>query len=478
MINCNPETVSTDYDTSDKLYFEPLTHEDVFSIFEKENQNGEVIGAIVQLGGQTPLKIASSLEKAGLKILGTTVDAIDLAEDREKFKELLQTLELNQPLNGVADNKDEAIKIADEIGFPIVIRPSYVIGGRAMEIVHNHNQLQKYINDAVRVSGNNPVLIDSFLKNALEVDVDALSDGSETYIAGIMEHIEEAGIHSGDSACALPPQTLSKEVINEIVIQTKKLAKSLNVIGFINIQFAIQNNNIFILEVNPRGSRTIPFVAKSIGIPLAKIASKIMVGKKLSYFNLTEPKTSHIAVKEAVFPFARFPGTDVILGPEMKSTGEVMGIGSTFGEAFAKSQLGANVCLPKEGEVFISVKDDDKQKIIPIAKKLVDLGFTICATSGSAETLNNNKIKAKYIKKVVEGRPNIVDAMLSNDIQLVINTSEGVTSIKDSFSLRQTALLNKIPYYTTLQGANAASLAIKSIIDKSINVKSIQSYFE
>ena len=347
-----------------------------------------------------------------------------------------------------------------------------------MEIVHNHDQLQQYINDAVRVSGNNPVLIDSFLKNALEVDVDALSDGTDTYIAGIMEHIEEAGIHSGDSACALPPQTLSKEIIDEIVIQTKKLAKSLNVIGFINIQFAIQNKNIFILEVNPRGSRTIPFVAKSIGIPLAKIASKIMVGEKLSNFNLTESKTSHIAVKEAVFPFARFPGTDVILGPEMKSTGEVMGIGSTFGEAFAKSQLGANVNLPKKGEVFISVKDDDKQKIIPIAKKLVDLGFTICATSGSAETLNKNKIKAKYIKKVVEGRPNIVDAMLSNDIQLVINTSEGVTSIKDSFSLRQTALLNKIPYYTTLQGANAASLAIKSIIDKSINVKSIQSYFE
>ena len=339
-------------------------------------------------------------------------------------------------------------------------------------------RLNYEINEAVRVSGNNPVLIDSFLKNALEVDVDALSDGTDTYIAGIMEHIEEAGIHSGDSACALPPQTLSKEIIDEIVIQTKKLAKSLNVIGFINIQFAIQNKNIFILEVNPRGSRTIPFVAKSIGIPLAKIASKIMVGKKLSHFNLTEPKTSHIAVKEAVFPFARFPGTDVILGPEMKSTGEVMGIGSTFGEAFAKSQLGANVNLPKKGEVFISVKDDDKQKIIPIAKKLVDLGFTICATSGSAETLNKNKIKAKYIKKVVEGRPNIVDAMLSNDIQLVINTSEGVTSIKDSFSLRQTALLNKIPYYTTLQGANAASLAIKSIIDKSINVKSIQSYFE
>ena len=478
MINCNPETVSTDYDTSDKLYFEPLTHEDVLSIIEKENKNGKVIGAIVQLGGQTPLKISSGLEKAGIKILGTSVKAIDLAEDRKSFKELLQTLELNQPLNDVASSKNEAIEIANKIGFPVVIRPSYVLGGRAMEIVYNNDQLRIYINDAVKVSGNNPVLIDSFLKNAIEVDVDAISDGEETFIAGIMEHIEEAGIHSGDSACALPPQTLDKLIINEIILQTKKLAKGLKVIGFINIQFAIQSNKIFILEVNPRGSRTIPFVAKSTGIPLVKIASQIMTGKKLSEFKLTQNKMKHISVKEAVFPFARFPGTDVILGPEMKSTGEVMGIGSTFGEAFAKSQLGANINLPLIGQVFISIKDDDKKNIVAIAKDFENLGFKICATSGTAKKLNDNNVDTKYIKKVIEGRPNAVDSMLSKEIQLVINTAEGTNSIKDSFSLRQTALINKIPYYTTLQGAKAAALAIKSIKSKHLKIKSLQSYFE
>jgi len=478
MINCNPETVSTDYDTSDKLYFEPLTHEDVLSIIKKEEQNGEVLGVIVQLGGQTPLKIAASLEEAGVNILGTSVDAIDLAEDRKRFKELLQTLNLNQPSNGIASNNSEAVKIATDIGFPIVIRPSYVLGGRAMEIVHNHNQLQKYINEAVKVSGNNPVLIDSFLRNAIEVDVDAISDGDNTYIAGIMEHIEEAGIHSGDSACALPPQTLNKNIIDKIITQTTILAKALNVIGLMNIQFAIQENKIFILEVNPRGSRTIPFVAKATGVPLAKIASQIMIGKKLSDFNIQNHNISHISVKEAVFPFARFPGTDVILGPEMKSTGEVMGIGSTFGEAFAKSQLGASIELPIKGQVFISIKDDDKNKIIPVAQKLFNLGFKICATSGTAKILNDNEIETNYIKKVIEGRPNAVDAMLSGEIQLVINTVEGSNSIKDSFSLRQTALLNKIPYYTTLQGANAATLAIKVIKEEVLTVKSIQSYFE
>ena len=478
MINCNPETVSTDYDTSDKLYFEPLTPEDVLSIIEKEKKNGKVIGAIVQLGGQTPLKIASSLEKAGSKILGTSFKAIDLAEDRKSFKDLLEKLKLKQPLNDVASSKNEAIKITNKIGFPVVIRPSYVLGGRAMEIVHNNEQLQRYINDAVKVSGNSPVLIDSFLKNAIEIDVDAISDGKETFIAGIMEHIEEAGIHSGDSACAIPPQTLRKQIINEIILQTKKLAKGLKVVGFINIQFAIQNDKIFILEVNPRGSRTIPFVAKSTGIPLVKIASQIMTGKKLSDFELSHNKMNHISVKEAVFPFARFPGTDVILGPEMKSTGEVMGIGSTFGEAFAKSQLGANIKLPLKGQVFISIKDEDKKNIIPVAKNLENLGFKICATSGTAKILNNNNIKTKYIKKVIEGRPNAVDAMLSKEIQLVINTVEGTNSIKDSFSLRQTALLNKIPYYTTLQGAQAATLAIKSIKNKHLKVKSLQSYFE
>ena len=478
MINCNPETVSTDYDTSDKLYFEPLTYEDVLSIINKENENGEVLGAIVQLGGQTPLKIAASLEKAGVKILGTSVDAIDLAEDRKRFKELLQSLNLNQPSNGIATSNNSAVQIATEIGFPIVIRPSYVLGGRAMEIVHNHEQLQKYINEAVKVSGNNPVLIDSFLSNAIEVDVDALSDGTETYIAGIMEHIEEAGIHSGDSACALPPQTLSKDILNKIINQTTILAKALNVIGLMNIQFAIQEDKIFVLEVNPRGSRTIPFVAKATGIPLAKIASKIMIGDKLSSFDLKRKEMSHISVKEAVFPFARFPGTDIILGPEMKSTGEVMGIGSTFGEAFAKSQLGASINLPTRGQVFISIKDSDKKKIIPIAQKLSNLGFKICATSGTARILNDNQIETNYIKKVIEGRPNAVDAMISDEIQLVINTVEGSNAIKDSFSLRQTALMNKIPYYTTLQGAYAATLAIKVIKEKVLEVKSIQSYFE
>ena len=478
MINCNPETVSTDYDTSDKLYFEPLTYEDVLSIINKENENGEVLGAIVQLGGQTPLKIAASLEKAGVKILGTSVDAIDLAEDRKRFKELLQSLNLNQPSNGIATSNNSAVQIATEIGFPIVIRPSYVLGGRAMEIVHNHEQLQKYINEAVKVSGNNPVLIDSFLSNAIEVDVDALSDGTETYIAGIMEHIEEAGIHSGDSACALPPQTLSKDILNKIISQTTILAKALNVIGLMNIQFAIQEDKIFVLEVNPRGSRTIPFVAKATGIPLAKIASKIMIGDKLSSFDLKRKEMSHISVKEAVFPFARFPGTDIILGPEMKSTGEVMGIGSTFGEAFAKSQLGASINLPTRGQVFISIKDSDKKKIIPIAQKLSNLGFKICATSGTARILNDNQIETNYVKKVIEGRPNAVDAMISDEIQLVINTVEGSNAIKDSFSLRQTALMNKIPYYTTLQGAYAATLAIKVIKEKVLEVKSIQSYFE
>jgi carbamoyl-phosphate synthase large subunit len=347
-----------------------------------------------------------------------------------------------------------------------------------MEIVHDHFQLQKYINEAVIVSGNNPVLIDSFLRDAIEVDVDALSDGKDTYIAGIMEHIEEAGIHSGDSACALPPQTLNKNTIDEIINQTNILAKALNVVGLMNIQFAIQNDKIFILEVNPRGSRTIPFVAKATGIPLAKIASKLMIGKSLSDCNI-QPKTlTHVSVKEAVFPFSRFPGTDIILGPEMKSTGEVMGIGSTFGEAFAKSQLGASINLPIKGQVFISIKDSDKNRIVPIAQKLSNLGFTICATYGTAKVLNDNKIKTNFVKKVIEGRPNAVDAMLSGEIQLVINTAEGTNSIKDSFSLRQTALLNKIPYYTTLQGANAATLGIKAIKEKIINVKSIQSYFE
>ena len=477
MINCNPETVSTDYDTSDKLYFEPLTIEDVLEIVNKEKQNGNLVGVIVQLGGQTPLKIASGLENQGVKILGTSVDAIDLAEDRKRFQSLIKKLKLKQPQNDVATSKKEAMKICLKIGFPIVIRPSYVLGGRAMEIVHNFDQLDKYITEAVNVSGKSPVLIDKFLKNAKEIDVDAIGDSENVYIAGIMEHIEEAGIHSGDSACVLPPQTISKQMETEIIRQTKIIAKELNVKGFMNIQFAIKDNELYILEVNPRGSRTIPFVAKSTGLPLVKMAAQIMVGKKLKAFGIKNKQHNHVSVKEAVFPFARFPGTDIILGPEMKSTGEVMGIGENFEIAFYKSQIGANVSLPDSGNVFISVKNEDKSEIILFSKILLELGFKIIATSGTSKTLEENNIPSKKIKKVYEGRPNIVDLMLSGEINLVINTVEGVKSIEDSFSLRQTALLNNIPYYTTIQGANAVILAIKNAINKKMSVKSLQSYF-
>ena len=477
MINCNPETVSTDYDTSDKLYFEPLTIEDVLEIVNKEKQNGNLVGVIVQLGGQTPLKIASGLENQGVKILGTSVDAIDLAEDRKRFQSLIKKLKLKQPQNDVATSKKEAMKICLKIGFPIVIRPSYVLGGRAMEIVHNFDQLDKYITEAVNVSGKSPVLIDKFLKNAKEIDVDAIGDSENVYIAGIMEHIEEAGIHSGDSACVLPPQTISKQMETEIIRQTKIIAKELNVKGFMNIQFAIKDNELYILEVNPRGSRTIPFVAKATGLPLVKIAAQIMVGKKLKAFDIKNKQHNHVSVKEAVFPFARFPGTDIILGPEMKSTGEVMGIGENFEIAFYKSQIGANVSLPDSGNVFISVKNEDKSEIILFSKILLELGFKIIATSGTSKTLEENNIPSKKIKKVYEGRPNIVDLMLSGEINLVINTVEGVKSIEDSFSLRQTALLNNIPYYTTIQGANAVILAIKNAINKKMSVKSLQSYF-
>ena len=477
MINCNPETVSTDYDTSDKLYFEPLTIEDVLEIVNKEKQNGNLVGVIVQLGGQTPLKIASGLENQGVKILGTSVDAIDLAEDRKRFQSLIKKLKLKQPQNDVATSKKEAMQICLKIGFPIVIRPSYVLGGRAMEIVHNFDQLDKYITEAVNVSGKSPVLIDKFLKNAKEIDVDAIGDSENVYIAGIMEHIEEAGIHSGDSACVLPPQTISKQMETEIIRQTKIIAKELNVKGFMNIQFAIKDNELYILEVNPRGSRTIPFVAKATGLPLVKIAAQIMVGKKLKAFDIKNKQHNHVSVKEAVFPFARFPGTDIILGPEMKSTGEVMGIGENFEIAFYKSQIGANVSLPDSGNVFISVKNEDKCEIILFSKILLELGFKIIATSGTSKTLEENNIPSKKIKKVYEGRPNIVDLMLSGEINLVINTVEGVKSIEDSFSLRQTALLNNIPYYTTIQGANAVILAIKNAINKKMSVKSLQSYF-
>ncbi len=476
MINCNPETVSTDYDTSDRLYFEPLTDEDVIEVIRRERQNGELQGVIVQLGGQTPLKIAAALEAAGIPILGTSPDAIDLAEDRERFQQLLQSLELLQPKNGIAHSADKAREIAMRVGLPVVIRPSYVLGGRAMEVVHHLSDLERYMRDAVIVSGDIPVLIDQFLNNAIEVDVDALSDGTDVYIGGIMEHIEEAGIHSGDSACSLPPQNLSATLIAELRRQTEALALALNVVGLMNVQFAIKDEDIYVLEVNPRGSRTVPFVAKTTGVPLAKLAARVMAGEKLADFNLTEVTLAHVAVKEAVFPFARFPGVDVFLGPEMKSTGEVMGIDSDFGRAFAKSQLGSGTKLPIEGTVFISVKDEDKPAFIPICRDLVEAGFTIIATGGTIAALQQAGVPATRINKVMEGRPHAVDAMLSGEIQLVLNTAKGAGAIKDSFSLRQTALTNNIPYYTTVSGSRAACRAIRAMQRGSIGVRTLQDF--
>ena len=476
MINCNPETVSTDYDTSDRLYFEPLTDEDVISIIRREAEKGDLRGVIVQLGGQTPLKIAAALEAEGIPILGTSPDAIDLAEDRERFQLLLKELDLLQPENGIAHSAEEARAIVQRIGLPVVIRPSYVLGGRAMEVVHQMADLERYMRDAVVVSGKNPVLIDRFLNNAVEVDVDALCDGSDVYIGGIMEHIEEAGIHSGDSACSLPPQHLSDEILHALKQQTRDLAFALKVVGLMNIQFAIRENKIYLLEVNPRGSRTVPFVAKTTGVPLAKIASRVMAGEKLASFNLTERNLPHVAVKEAVFPFARFPGVDVFLGPEMKSTGEVMGIDTDFGRAFAKSQLGAGTDLPLSGTVFISVKDEDKPAFIEICQSLVEDGFKILATGGTTAALQAAGVPATSINKVMQGRPHAVDAMLSGDIQLVFNTAKGAGAIKDSFSLRHTALTNKVPYYTTVSGSRAAAEAIRALRAGQLGVRTLQDY--
>jgi len=476
MINCNPETVSTDYDTSDRLYFEPLTDEDVISIIRREAEKGDLRGVIVQLGGQTPLKIAAALEAEGIPILGTSPDAIDLAEDRERFQLLLKELDLLQPENGIAHSAEEARAIVQRIGLPVVIRPSYVLGGRAMEVVHQMADLERYMRDAVVVSGKNPVLIDRFLNNAVEVDVDALCDGSDVYIGGIMEHIEEAGIHSGDSACSLPPQHLSDEILHALKQQTRDLAFALKVVGLMNIQFAIRENKIYLLEVNPRGSRTVPFVAKTTGVPLAKIASRVMAGEKLASFNLTERNLPHVAVKEAVFPFARFPGVDVFLGPEMKSTGEVMGIDTDFGRAFAKSQLGAGTDLPLSGTVFISVKDEDKPAFIDICQSLVEDGFKILATGGTTAALQAAGVPATSINKVMQGRPHAVDAMLSGDIQLVFNTAKGAGAIKDSFSLRHTALTNKVPYYTTVSGSRAAAEAIRALRAGQLGVRTLQDY--
>ena len=476
MINCNPETVSTDYDTSDRLYFEPLTDEDVIEVIRRESQAGEMHGVVVQLGGQTPLKIAAALEQANIPILGTSPDAIDLAEDRERFQQLVNDLKLRQPENGIAHSAEEARDITARVGLPVVIRPSYVLGGRAMEVVHHEADLERYMRDAVVVSGDNPVLIDSFLNNAIEVDVDALCDGEDVYIGGIMEHIEEAGIHSGDSACSLPPQTLSDTLIEEIRRQTEALARALGVVGLMNVQFAIKDEDIYLLEVNPRGSRTVPFVAKATGVPLAKIAARVMAGEKLAGFDLDDISPDHVAVKEAVFPFARFPGSDVVLGPEMKSTGEVMGIDRDFGLAFAKSQLGAGVELPLSGRVFVSVRDEDKPAFIDICRDLHEMGFEILATGGTMTVLTGAGVPATRINKVMEGRPHAVDAMLSGDIQLVINTAMGAASMRDSFSLRHTALKNKIPYYTTVSGSRAAAQAIRALQKGDLGVRTLQGF--
>ncbi|MBT4042245.1 MAG: carbamoyl-phosphate synthase large subunit [Rhodospirillaceae bacterium] len=477
MVNCNPETVSTDYDTSDRLYFEPLTAEDVLEIVRLEQSNGSLKGLIVQFGGQTPLKLAAELEAAGVPILGTTPDAIDLAEDRYRFQQLLQQLNLKQPPNGIATSTEEAHEIAARIGFPVVVRPSYVLGGRAMEIVRDESQLDRYMREAVKVSGESPVLVDGYLADAIEVDLDALCDGTDVVVAGIMEHIEEAGIHSGDSACSLPPYSLNADIVDEIRRQADALARGLSVVGLMNVQFAVRGDEIFILEVNPRASRTVPFVAKAIGAPIAKLAARIMAGEKLADFDLNPDQHDHVAVKEAVFPFARFPGVDVLLGPEMKSTGEVMGLDTTFAAAFAKSQIAAGTELPRSGKVFISVKDKDKPAAAELARNLCELGFTIIATSGTATYLKGQNIVVQSVNKVLEGRPHIVDEITNGEIALIFNTTEGAQAIADSFTLRRAALTHGIPYYTTISGAKSAMQAIGHLMQQGLDVAPLQSYF-
>ncbi|MEM7567971.1 MAG: carbamoyl-phosphate synthase large subunit, partial [Pseudomonadota bacterium] len=456
MVNCNPETVSTDYDTSDRLYFEPLTMEDVLEIVRVEQSKGSLKGVIVQYGGQTPLKLAEGLEAAGVPILGTSPEAIDLAEDRERFQQLLRKLDLRQPSNGIARSEEEAKRVAEEIGFPVVIRPSYVLGGRAMEIVRDQAQLDRYMREAVVVSGDSPVLLDGYLANAIEVDVDAICDGTDVFVAGIMEHIEEAGIHSGDSACSLPTRSFDEAMLTELKRQTREMALALNVRGLMNVQFAVKDGEIYVLEVNPRASRTVPFVAKVIGIPVAKIGARVMAGETLASFDLKEPDLDHIAVKEAVFPFARFSGVDTLLGPEMRSTGEVMGLDTDYAKAFAKSQLGAGAKVPTSGKAFVSVKDDDKDAAIEIARGLADQGFEVIATGGTQSALAAAGVEATRVNKVLEGRPHIVDAIKNGEVALVVNTTGGAKTIADSMDVRRAALLHKVPYYTTLAGASAA----------------------
>src|SRR5438034_3071357 len=486
MVNCNPETVSTDYDTSDRLYFEPLTDEAVVEIIETERSRGHLRGVIVQFGGQTPLKLAEALEQAKVPILGTSPDMIDLAEDRDRFKKLLHKLGLRQPTSGIATSPKEARTIAEAVGYPIVIRPSYVLGGRAMEIVLDAAQLDRYIarlaGDLDRpselvVSHKRPLLIDRYLSDAIEVDVDCLADGKDTTIAGIMEHIQEARIHSGDSACALPPHSLGESAIAELERQTRALARALKVGGLMNVQYAIKDGDIYVLEVNPRASRTVPFVAKVIGLPVAKIAARIMAGESLASFELKPARFDPIGVKEAVFPFARFPGVDTVLGPEMKSTGEVMGIDRNFAIAFAKSQIGGGSRLPREGTVFVSVRDADKPRVLEAVRLLVSLGFRVIATSGTQRYLAEHGLPASKINKVAEGRPHIVDAIKNGEVHLVFNTTEGATALADSRSLRRAAPFHEVPYYTTLSGAVAAAQGIKAYLGGDLEVRALQSYF-
>ena len=477
MVNCNPETVSTDYDTSDRLYLEPLTVEDVVAVARTEMSRGELLGVIVQLGGQTPLKLAPALERAGIPIIGTSTDAIDQAEDRERFQALLRDLGLRQPPNGTCRTAAEAKEVAARIGYPVVVRPSYVLGGRAMEIAHGDEALERYVERSAEAGGGAPILIDRFLQDAVEIDVDALSDGRDVFIAGVMEHIEEAGIHSGDSACSLPPCSLPDRVVEEIRRQTRALARALGVVGLMNVQFAVsRDGEIHVLEVNPRASRTVPFVAKAIGLPVARIAARLMAGEALADFGLEERPMRHVAVKEAVFPFARFPGVDVILGPEMKSTGEVMGLDQDFGRAFAKAQLAAGGALPESGRAFISVRDRDKPQAVELGRRLAELGFSLVATRGTARALRDGGLVAETINKLLEGPPHIVDALKDDRIDFVINTTESAKSVADSSGMRRTALLKNVPYATTMAGASAMLDAISAMRERGFDVAPLQSY--
>lgn len=477
MVNCNPETVSTDYDTSDRLYFEPLTTEDVLAILDVEKSRGELVGVIVQFGGQTPLNLARGLEAAGIPILGTSPAAIDLAEDREQFAALVDRLRLLQPANGIARSREEALIVADRVGYPVLMRPSFVLGGRAMEIVDGPAQLEDYIQTAVQVSGEAPVLIDQYLRDAIEVDVDALCDGDDVVVAGVLQHIEEAGVHSGDSACSLPPYSLSAEIIAEIERQSEALARGLNVRGLMNIQFAVKDNKVYLIEVNPRASRTVPFVAKAIGTPIAKIAARVMAGEKLADLPKIDRHINYYAVKEAVFPFARFPGVDPVLSPEMKSTGEVMGIDPDFTTAFAKSQLGAGTVLPKGGAVFVSVKDTDKPHIVGAVRDLVEAGFAIVATGGTADYLERAGLPVERVNKVAQGRPHIVDRIKDGGIDLIFNTTEGWQSLKDSKPIREAALGQRIPYFTTAPASVQAARAIRAGDSGGLEVRPLQSYY-